>query len=156
MTFNNLAPLGVKQVITSERLNQMLENIELFRTPPRHFYEKTSGNYSTSSTSLADIDATNVNASLTTTGNPVRVNFRGGRSTMTATTAEISILVDGVDPYGSGIWRVGSTEIPVNLGITIDGLAAGVHTFKLQFKINGAGTFTIQGANIIQFEVYEL
>lgn len=159
MPYSPLTTFTAKQSITSAIFNAIKDDIDLFRSPPRHFYQRglTDGNYTTSSTTLADIDATNINASITTTGNPVRVFLRTGRQTMTATAGEINLLVDGLDfASGQPVWRTTTTEIPVIIDIVVNGLSAGVHTFKLQFRITGAGTFALQDDNLIQFEVREL
>ena len=156
-TWVTLPTLAEKTLLTALHMNNIKNDIDIIRSPALHYYLRGSGDadYTTSSTTYADIDTTNVNATLTLTGNPVRIKFYAGRHNNAATAGEIDLLIDGVSiRAGTPIWRAGAGT-PVNLEWVASGLSAGSHTFKLQWRMVGAGAFTLPSANGVWFEVRE-
>jgi hypothetical protein len=131
------------EVVTAAKLNQELQANQVALksiSGDSHAADEVS-NYTTISTTYGNVDGTNFSYSFTTTGGDVILVFNGG-----ANAAYIDVLVDGTrivnDPdaglvdatfYGSG-----SSFVQF-----VTGLAAGVHTFVLQFKTPGVGTGTI-------------
>lgn len=155
-TYPMIATIAEKQIVTHTYLNNLKDAIGIIRSPGRYYYLKNSGDadLTTSSTSAADL-AANFSATIDVSGNPVRVILYSGRHTTTATLTEFDLLVDGVSVRGgTSIWR-GVTNVPVNLCWVIDGLTAGSHTIKPQWKISGAGTSTLYSAHGIWYEVRE-
>ena len=127
---------------------QFLAGDGVYRTPvsgglqnSRILY--TGGDFSTTSASFVDIDATNAAITITTGANPVLIGF-GGRLTH-ATTADpsyIDIDIDGtrqggtnglIEPHPSAI------GIRMHLGYVYQtvALSAGSHTFKMQWFTAG-------------------
>jgi len=141
-------------LITSTIWNtDLVDNIAALKDPPSANYELNEGSdYTTTSTSFADVDATNLALAVTTTGGDVMVHFHG---TFQGNTLGMRIFlnldVDG-SPHAAddGIifWRettgAGGTTInaPISFTRLITGLSAAAHTVKLQWKVS-AGTATL-------------
>lgn len=157
-TFPTIESIGFQNLVPSAYLNRLKSAIDMLRTPARYYYLRGSGDadITTSSTSAADLGANFTVASLDVSGNPVQVRLYSGRHTTTATLTEIDLLVDGVSVRGgTSVWR-GVTNVPVNFCWVVDGLSAGTHSFKIQWKISGAGTSTLYSAHGIWFEIVEV
>ena len=158
-TYEDLIELGLGQRVPSEQWERNRLNQLYFRNKNRHFYQRgvTDGNYSISSATFADIDATNLACNLVTTGNPVRVQLFAGLVTVSAGFAALQILVDSVALLGGNdMLRIptGSTAMYLNFQWVIPVLA-GSHDFKMQFR-QSSGTFTMTDDNGIWFEVCEI
>lgn len=156
-TYPTIATISEKQIVTHTHFNNLKDAIGIIRSPGRNYYLRGSGDadLTTSSTSAADLGANFTVTALDLSGNPVRVHLYSGRHTTTATLTEIDLLVDGVSVRGgTSVWR-GVTNVPVNFCWIVDGLSAGTHDFKIQWKISGAGTSTLYSAHGIWFEVRE-
>jgi hypothetical protein len=116
-------------------------------------YIRTSGDYSTTSSSLVDIDATNLALTLTTLGGDVRVTFTGMGVLDTSNNRDFVLAVD-IDgtPYNIMDHKeYGQT----NFGFTyiFTGLTAGSHTFKMQWSTS-ASTLTLYAGTLL-FDVRE-
>lgn len=113
--------------------------------------------YTTTSTSFTDVDATDLSKTLTTQGGPVVVMFLGSiKHSTTGMRIYLEIDVDG-SPHatedGILLWSTttASELHPMAFARIITGLSAGSHTFKLQWKVSsgtatmyaGAGTSTL-------------
>lgn len=130
---------------------------------PAASYTRTAGNYTTSSTSMADIDATNMALTITTTGGDIDVSLAAHVSHSAANgVIALDLLLDGASKgpgsssllfqaYGNGAngnasfcWR-------------ITGVAAGEHTVKIQWKTN-AGTVTMYASanDALRFSIMEV
>lgn len=156
-TYPTIAEITERQIVTHTHLNNIRDAIDIIRDPGRYYYARGSGDadLTTSSTTAADLNANTTVTGLDLSGNPVRVILYSGRHTTTATLTEIDLLVDGVSVRGgTSVWR-GVTNVPVNFCWIVDGLSAGTHDFKIQWKISGAGTSTLYSAHGIWFEVRE-
>jgi len=156
-TYPTIATIAKKQIITADYLNDLKDAIGIIRSPGRYYYLRGSGDadLTTSSASMADLNANTTVASLDVSGNPVRVALYAGRQTTAASTVQFDLLVDGVSVRGgTAIW-LGQTNVPVNLLWIVDGLAAGSHSFKIQWKSASAVLSTLFSANGIWFEIRE-
>lgn len=108
-------------------------------------YRRTSGDYTTSSTSFVDVDGTNLNFSITTGAHRVRcvLECTIDNATLTAGVS-LELLIDGVALGGGTAGTIydtsGANNQTVHCEVMSDVLAAGSHTFKWQFKTNAAGT----------------
>lgn len=160
-TYEDLIELGLGQRLPSAQWEQMRLNQLYFRNKNRYFYSRgvTDGNYQTASSTYSDIDATNMACTLTTTGNPVRVQLYVGTSTISAGVGCIQILYDGVAVLGGNDmfkFPAAATGTYFNFEWIIPALA-GSHTFKLQFRnSNNANNFVLVDDNGIWFEVCEI
>jgi len=127
----------------------IVDNLDALKDPPTDHYELDEvSDYTTSSTSFTDVDATNLAMSVTTTGGDVIVEFHGTMMVNATYFFMLDIDVDGSREGGDdGIlsFENASGEVkPVSFSRLITGLAAGSHTFKLQWKVmNGAATVTL-------------
>ena len=114
------------------------------REQPIDYYDvDESSDYTHYSNSWADVDATNLNLSITTSGGDVLVHFHGMCWGGDDVSVRMSVLVDGSTRLGGneGIagWGNSSTggayqEGPITFTRLITGLSAASHTFKLQWK----------------------
>lgn len=138
---------AVDELVTASALNTHLrDNLNALKTPPSAHYEcNEASDYTTSGTSFADVDATNLALTITTNGGDVLVHFHGlvsntvGRVFLDVYESDGAARIAGDD----GMIRSGLNGEAETLTFTrlITGLSAGEHTFKLQWKVNtGTGT----------------
>lgn len=111
---------------------------------------QTSGtDYTTTSGTYADIDATNLSSTITTGAHRVKIAFTfTWQHSSTANTINIDLLADGssVTGLGNGFAQLRPVRNSENTSLTLVYITAAQtaasHTFKLQWKTNG-GTATI-------------
>lgn len=120
-------------------------------------------NYTTSSTSFVDVDATNLALTITTHGGAVLVGFAGAvaNATTNDTRVYFDIEVDGVRHGGDdGILchQAGQDDDqhPQNCSfvILIDGLSAASHEFILQWKVSASAYTMHAGAGTSNYDVH--
>lgn len=151
MAWNTPITWATNQLVTATDLNgQVRDNLNYLFNRPYAQYKRTSGNYTTTSTSFVDVDATNLNLSLTTKSGVVLFFFQGVSQTDTnGAWAIFDVLVDGV-AFGGGWLGYGMQAASYrslageNYDVTfigmVAGLSAGSHTFKLRWKVtSGTG-----------------
>lgn len=156
-TFPTIETIDFKALVPSAYLNRLKAAIDLLRTPARYYFLQNSGSadLTTSSASFADLGANFTVASLDCSGNPVHITLYAGRQTTAAATVQFDLLIDGVSVRGgTAIW-IGTTNTPVHLTWVADGLTAGTHSFKIQWKSASAALSTLFSANGIWFEIVE-
>lgn len=143
-----------KELLTAANLNTHLrDNLLALKSPPSANHEADETlDYSTSSTTFVDVDSTNFSHTITTTGGDVFVHFHGSvyRSGGSTRLFMFDVEVDGVRVGGSdGIaGMTAQADIsPHGVAFTrlITGLAAGEHTFVLQWKVNGLAYLSAGG-----------
>lgn len=120
-------------------------------------YIRTSGNYTTTSSSLVDVDATNMALTITTSGKDVLVTLVGYISESNGNQVDIAVDVDGgtdVKTLVSVEGNAGENQ-NVSFGLIWSGLSAGSHTFKLQWARDGGGTATMRAGSLL-FDVREM
>lgn len=121
-----------------------------------------AADYTTTGTTFADIDATDMKGTIITFGGIVQVGFSGTvRNNTAGGQVYLDIDVDGARVGGDdGLFVLGAAGVtsPPSSGtiiIPVLGLAAGSHTFKLQWKTNGTGTGTLYaGAGTSTFDIH--
>jgi hypothetical protein len=127
----------------------LVDNIKALKDPPSDNYELNEGsNYTTTSASFTDVDATNLALTITTTGGDVLIHFHGVIGTSSGGNyVFLNVDIDG-SPVAAddGIIQqvqpsVTPTGSPISFTRLVTGLSAGAHTFKLQWK-RTAGTAT--------------
>jgi len=142
------------ELVTAGDLNtHVRDNLAALKNPPSaHFEANESANYTTTSASFADVDATAGKCSLTitTSGGDVLVHFHGTvEHSAGGIGIHFDVYVDSGDIGGNdGIVRVRSANAAdamcVSFTRLIAGLSAGSHTFKLRWKLSTAsGTGTL-------------
>jgi len=105
-------------------------------------------NYTTTSTSFVDVDATNLSLTITTNGGNVLAGFAGaGWLSSASESIWLELDIDGSPWAGDdGIMRVRFDNINyiknLSFVVMVTGLSTASHTFKLQWKVDG-GTGTI-------------
>ena len=117
----------------------------------------SSGSYTTSSTSYADV--TNLSITITTTGRPIKIEIIPSDSAAMQIGAQggnfagtFKILRDATD-IGLVLWD-GDDEHYHGFSITnVDTSAAGTYTFKVQAKSNTGATFYFANARLLVYEL---
>ena len=157
----------VNEIVDADDMNAIGDNLVALKAPPSAQYIQSAADYTTTSTSFVDVDATNMAHTITTTGGDVLI---GGILPMTNTVSianvYFDVTVDGV--------RMGGTDglvvqtVPTALHAYVvsfmlfkTGLSAGSHTFKLQWKVNSGTGRIYSGSSataltIAQFLVREV
>jgi hypothetical protein len=139
------------ELVTASDLNTHLrDNLNALKSPPSaHFEANESSDYTTTSTSFVDVDATagKLSLTITTNGGDVLVHFHGSVENGGGSAIFFDVAVDGTRTAGDdGILRARASTttdtVPVSFTRLITGLSAGAHTFKLQWKV-GANTATL-------------
>jgi hypothetical protein len=115
-------------------------------------FKRTTGNYTTTSSTFVDVDATNFALTITTGAHRVMLVFTGSGGNTSADYIELDVTVDGTRQGGTGglvIMECQDSLVFKNLSFTYitDVLTAASHTFKLQYRVNSSGTATIQGGS---------
>ena len=121
---------------------------------PRDSYEvNESSDYTTTSTSFVDVDATNLSLTITTTGRDVLVGFFGSVHQGSGSQyVYFDVDVDGARNGGDDGLIFVRTEAGGNIYhqpsfvVRISGLSAGSHTFKLQWKVSASTGTLYAGA----------
>jgi hypothetical protein len=149
-------------LIAADLNTHLRDNLEALKDPPGANYECNEvADYSTTSASFVDVDATNLALSMITNGGDVMLHFHGvvAHSLLnTNSVVQFNIDVDG-SPHAAndGIMAVYCINGAANVSFTrlITGLAAGSHTFKLQWKNYISGTATLYaGAGTTKYDVH--
>jgi hypothetical protein len=140
--------------VTADLLNAHLrDNLNALKAPPSaHFEANETSDYTTTSTTFVDVDATNLTLTITPTGQEVMVHCHGNViSSDSWGRVFFDVAVDGSRIGGDdGIVQIQGNITPAfSFTRLITGLTAGqAHTFKLQWKVGsytgtlfaGAGT----------------
>jgi hypothetical protein len=161
----------VDQLVTETHLNaQIRDNMDYLKervdSPASAQYTANeTSDYSTSSTTFVDVDATNLAFTLTTKGNAVMLGFYGTVNTATASDIYIyfDVLVDGVRRAGDDgmvlVARKGGSGFALGTDSVafvhlIPSLSAGSHTFKLQWKVSGGSATLRAGAGTATVDLH--
>lgn len=113
-------------------------------------YTRTAGDYTTTSTSFVDVDATNLSLAITTGAHRVMIGLVADCENNTnLASVYLDVTVDGTRLGGTnGIHRQVHTNgtIPNSASFVwlTEALSAASHTFKLQWKV-GSGTGKLYG-----------
>lgn len=166
MAWNDPVTFAVGQLVTADDLNEQLrDNLNyLFARPAQHKALNNS-DYTTTSGSFVDIDQTDpydLTVSLETSGGDVWVHFHG---CFVMTNTDLASRARGALDFTVDGTRHGNTDgcvtlgeggfsdhadneggTPVSFDYIIEGLAAGTHTFVMQWKCasDGTGTTTLR------------
>ena len=127
------------ELVTAEDMNAVGENLAFLKSS-RIAVGTTTAVLSTNATEFADVDSTNLNLTLTTTGGDVLVRFHGLILRANAdgdVRAYFDVDVDGERQGGDGEIiqsLAGSNRRSVSIVHIIQNLSPGSHTFKLQWR----------------------
>ena len=140
--------------------NQVAGNLSYLLSPNKGMIiRNNNGDYSTTSTSWVDVDATNLSITITTYGGPVLVLAAMLTGQTSGDTGGIDVTMDGTrigEASTLGLVNATSTYVPI---CTIVTPAAGSHTFKLQYRTTNASYATIIRSNtyeVVTFAAIEL
>jgi len=139
MPWNTLANLATGQLVTETHMDNIREDIEFLAG--LGVKGSASDNVDRTTTSTSFVDMTNMSVTITTYGNPVILVYTGTVSNPTAGGGvNLDFTVDGTRQGGaSGLAQaLGSLAYINTLIYPILTLAAGSHTFKLQWKTTNA------------------
>lgn len=123
-------------------------------------YEADEGSdYTTTSTTFVDVDATNLSLTITTTGGNVMVGYSGTvRIDTVGAHVHLNVDVDGsVVAADDGIVSMRSTGVTINsmsFVYLVTGLSAGSHTFKLQWKVSSSTATLYAGAGTSNNDIH--
>jgi len=151
---------SVGELVSASLLNTHLrDNLEFLKTPPTAAYilNETS-DYTTTSTAFVNVDGTKLALTITTAGGDVLVGFCGS-ILQSASSVFFDVEVDTVRTAGDdGLMVVTPTTAAQRLNATffklIQGLSAGVHTFKLQWKVNSGTATLFAGAGTTNGDIH--
>lgn len=159
-TFNALETPSINQQYTKDIAQQIKDNFDFFRDPPKAYYAPSvaASNITTSSSSFVDITGFSLN--LITQGGLIAVMLSLRIATSTAGTGRLDFTLDGVSISGdnNGIGAVPSHANDYQIPLTIWKIlapAAGTRTVAAQWRVT-SGTGTIYPAGLCQMAVWEL
>lgn len=146
------------EIVTADMMNtHVRDNLNQLRSPAVEHYVRggSDGDYSTTSSTPVNIDATNLSQTITTTGNDVLVTFNGYGTAPSGDFVSIFLDVDGTDQHIMD-FRVGDAwPRPLGFALVVTGLTADDHTFTVQWSITGGGTAVITDSSVV-FDVREI
>lgn len=148
--------------LTAADLNTHLrDNLEYLKDKPSGAYLANElADFSTTSTSFANIDATKFGFNLTTKGEDVMIGFFGSLSQNNASHAiYLDVLVDsnrlgGDDGLVVSFHSSTTIRQVVSFVYLLRGLAAGAHTIRLQWKVSGGTATLYAGAGTASYDVH--
>lgn len=145
MPFTNPKTWTNAAVYRDELNTYLRDNLDALKNPPTAVYESIgrSTDFSTTSTSFTDVGA-EMELTITTTGDgaggngDVFVWLLGALYSSTAIRIYFRVLMDGaVQNADDGLLVSEGTGLrPISFLIPIRGIAAGSHSFKLQWKVS--------------------
>lgn len=135
------------------------DNLSYLNVRPRAIWIITGANYTTTSETLTDVDASNVKVTITANGGDMLVGLAG-----VGTCNNNQILAFNLDMDGSAVLPNSGLQVQVsNAGggnvsfcYPVTGIASGAHTFKLQWASPGANTGTLYGSGSTVLWVKEI
>jgi len=130
--------------------NEVVGNALWFLTGRAQIYNRTAGNYTTTSTSSVAVDATNLAFTLTSAGTRVEVIVSGVlENSANNAIPNLYINLDGTD--GPPLWPVPTATNTMAAGVNypfvihrVFTVTPGSHTYTLKWKTN-SGTLTLYG-----------
>lgn len=127
-------------VTVADMNTHVRDNLNALKAPPADQWDGELTDTITSAT-WADVDATNLALTITTTGGAVWVSYIGNTANHRLTALDLD--VDGArytaNTYGFLRSESGSTGYyNMSFAIRITGLSAAAHTIKLQFRGDGS------------------
>jgi hypothetical protein len=148
------------ELVTAALLNAHLrDNLDFLKTPPTALYIlNESSDYTTTSTSFANVDGTKLSLTITTAGGDVLIGFCGSILQSSASLF-FDVEIDGSRTGGDdglGVFTPTSSAQRFNTTFfkLVQGLAPGSHTFKLQWKVNGGTATLFAGAGTSNGDIH--
>lgn len=149
------------ELVTASLMNSHVrDNMDFLKDPPTGLYNvNEAGDYTTTSTSFVDIDATNLSLTITTAGGDVMIGFYGSFKESVANIIYLDVDMDGSRLGGDdGIigLRVSTNVMQDTMSFVYlqQSLSAGSHTYKLQWKVKGNTGTLHAGAGVANADVH--
>ena len=142
------------QLIDETAMDKISANLSALKAPPNDQFEDFSYSQSLSvGSTFANVEATDLSLSITTTGGDVDIAVSGWFSTSSVASGQFlwfDVTLDGVrmgdTTEGMFKWEIADTDAqPFSFFYRKTSLASGAHTFNLQAKENSAVTITLLG-----------
>jgi hypothetical protein len=133
-------------LVTAQEMNDIGNDLSWLKDLAVVEYTLDEGSdYTTTSTTFVDVDATNLALTITTDGGDVLVHFHGVCQANYTNRVDFDVELDGTRLGGDdGIAAMQErTEVTVSFTRLITGLSAGEHTFKLQWKASDSNGATL-------------
>ena len=147
MAYTTPKTFAANDILTASEMNTYVrDNTVALKAPPSDQY---SGELSdgTSSATFVDVDATNLSLTITTTGGDVRIGYVGWCDNTFDIFLDVDIDGTRFQNTTNGIMRNNTTKQNLSFVVVATGLSAASHTFKLQFKGDGANANSLVSTN---------
>lgn len=159
-TFSALDTPVINQQITKDILEQIKNNFDFFRTPPKGFYSPSvaASNITTTSTTFTTI--TGFTTTFTTQGGLLAVMLALRLSQSVSEIIRLDLTLDGISVTGddTGLGLISTRVVDLQVPVTIWRIlapAAGSRTVAARWRV-ASGTGTIYPAGLCQLAVWEL
>lgn len=149
------------ELVTATLLNTHLrDQLSALKTKAHKFvYIDEAADYTTTSTSFVDVDATDLSLTVVTAGGDLKIGFTGTIDNSGANLHYLDVDIDGTRVGGddglivTAEGAAGERQV-INFTCWKSGLSAASHIIKLQWKV-AAGTSTMYaGAGTSTFDVH--
>ena len=140
----------------SDMNTHIRDNLGALKAPPTDAYVcDEASDYQTNQTTFVDVDSTNLSLTITTTGGDVMIGFHG-HVHANGGNCSFDVAIDGVRDGGDDgyILVYNAYRSPVNFVRLVQGLDAGSHTFKLQWKVTAGSATLYAGAGTGNHDVH--
>ena len=161
MAYTTPKTWSTDEVVTATMMNTHIrDNMNAIKAPPTdHYTVNEASDYTTTSTSFTDIDATDLALTITTTGGDVMIGFHGGFDCSAGANVYVDVDLDGTRIGGDdGIHAaaVNATDFYGRISFVwlVTSLSAGSHTFKLQWKTSAGTVKMFAGAGTANADVH--
>jgi len=156
MAWHTPATFVTGNPITATVLNNISDDLSYLKAPPTaHFEADESSDYTITSTSFVDVDATagKFSLTITTAGGDVMVGFHGSVNQAGA-RVYFDVDVDGARVAGNDGILYLDADGPVSFVRLITGLSAAAHIFKLQWKLSAGSAVMYAGAGTSSYDLH--
>lgn len=155
---------SVDELVTASMLNaELRDNLNALKAPPTaQRVLDQAANYTTTSTSFVDVDSVVLSLTVTSRGGDLMVHYHGSVLNTSNLLTMLDITLDGVRVgTEAGLIVVkGSHEALASFTRLLTGVAAGVHTIRLQWRVDVGTGVLLAGAETVlihpQFWVREV
>lgn len=138
------------ELVTAALMNTYIRDNQIaLKTPPQDLYNVNEGaDYSTTSATFVDVDATNLSLTIATTGGAVEVKFVCNCVASAANSVYFDVVVDGATQAGNDgivseyLDRSAAPGRSISFSYITAALSAASHQFKIAWKVTG-GTITM-------------
>lgn len=153
-TYADITDALVGDQFTEDILNQLIDNEDFLRHPPRATYSPSLAASTITTASATFVDLTGFSVAITTQGEPIEIEFDARVNT---TNARFDFVVDGVSITGDNDGLGAASPVSTFCAVSIKrrvAVLAGAHTVKVQWR-STSGTITLYPAGLAQLSVHE-